>query len=161
MTPQDNPPVVPAGSALTSQQAQVQQMRQTILSQVADLKQQIQIIQQNTLETMLSDIDNIFTAQLTNSLQQIADQQQSAQALPIAPAAPLTPAAPVMPVVPTAPAAPFSDNVTPQTPASYAISQAISTGSQAANLAVSNADEAMRSVQAGVQNTETPQSTPK
>lgn len=57
---------------------QLQQIRQVVAKQVAELKQQIQLIQQQSLKTMQDTIDTVFKAQASENLQQVASQEQAA-----------------------------------------------------------------------------------
>jgi len=55
-------PRTPAQPAAAPGNQQVRQVQQTIAKQVAELKQQIGLIQQQSLKTMLDTIDSVFSA---------------------------------------------------------------------------------------------------
>lgn len=133
-----NTPVVPdnqpaATPSMSPQQTQIQQVRQTVLSQVAELKQQIQTIQQQALQNMLSDIDNVFTTQLNTSVQQIINQQQAAQITPV-----------------TSPVEPGTQTLV----SPYISPQVLNAGNQAAGIAASNVNQAMEQAQKSVRDAE-------
>lgn len=86
-----NPGTNPAATA----ENQLQQVRQAVAKQVAELKQQIQLIQQQSLKTMQDTIDAVFKTQASDNLQQVARQEQDTlqQIKNVPAAAPGSPAA--------------------------------------------------------------------
>lgn len=66
-----------ADQVSVAEQSQVQQTRQNILMQVAELKKEIQVIQLNTLKAMQDSVDAAFKEQTSESLQQISQMQET------------------------------------------------------------------------------------
>ncbi|MET0395117.1 MAG: hypothetical protein ABW019_18365 [Chitinophagaceae bacterium] len=82
-------PATGTGPATGDSNSQVQQVRQTVAKQVAELKQQISLIQQQSLKTMQETIDSVFRSQVSDNLQQVAKQEQDSlqqMRTPVAPA---------------------------------------------------------------------------
>lgn len=66
-----------ADQVSADEQGQVQQIRQNVLIQVAELKKQIQVIQQDTLRALQDSVDTAFKEQTAENLQQISQMQET------------------------------------------------------------------------------------
>lgn len=125
-------PAPPADSS------QVQQIRQTVMKQVAELKQQIQLIQQQSLRTMQDTIDSVFRTNTADNLQQLAKQEQDTlQQMKNPPAA-----------GPTPPGTTSYGSVVPDaaSQAVAAASQSVQQAMQSANQSVENAEKALSNI---------------
>ena len=66
----------PMGVSAKQQESQIQITRESLMKQVAEMKQQIARIQQQSLLEMQKTIDLVFAAQVADSLQEIINQLQ-------------------------------------------------------------------------------------
>ncbi len=138
-------PSAGGGTPVSPQQAQVAQIRQTLLDQIAALKVQIQGIQQQSLQALQSQVETIFQNQLNQAdatiqagLQQLINQAQTPPVPP--PTPPTTPGTPA----PASPAIPAYS--VPQTPVQSSVDAAAEIAGNAMSTAEQNVQKAQQSV---------------